>query len=171
MHRVSGVFALDCVLPASHRITGASSAVCRIHYCSAGSVLAQRPLSRVRRAYAHHHRKFDRIMPGLSVLPPRTHTCSRPCASSHSSPNHQINSAFRRPIVHVECDSLADGRRQDLPTGEAENGMLLHLATMAPRERFELDAGVEIAASDLFGRNRDGPNTSPASSPNRFTRL
>lgn len=87
------------------------------------------------------------------------------------SPNHQINSAFRRPTVHVECDSLADGRRQDLPTGEAENGMLLHLATMAPRERFELDAGVEIAASDLFGRNRDGPNTSPASSPNRFTRL
>lgn len=70
-----------------------------------------------------------------------------------------------KSIVHfdvLECDSLADGRCQDLPTSEAENGMLLHLATMAPRERFELDAGVEIAASDLLGRNRDGPNTSPA---------
>lgn len=79
-----------------------------------------------------------------------------------------------KSIVHfdvLECDSLAHGPRQDLPTGEAENGMLLHLATMAPRGRFELDAGVEIAASDLFGRNRDGPNTSPANLPTRFTRL
>lgn len=96
----------------------------------------------------------------------RAHPCSRPCASSHSSP---IDSAFLHATV--ECDSLADGRRQDLPTGEAENGMLLHLATMAPRERFEWDAGVAIAASDLFGRNRDGPNTSPATLSNRFTIL
>lgn len=33
------------------------------------------------------YRKFDRIMPGLPVLIPRTPTCSRPCASSHPSPN------------------------------------------------------------------------------------
>ncbi|PKK52373.1 hypothetical protein CI102_4018 [Trichoderma harzianum] len=36
------------------------------------------------------------------------------------------------------------------------------------RERFELDAGVDTAASDLSGRNVDGPNTCPANSPRRF---
>ncbi|KAL6820550.1 hypothetical protein V8C40DRAFT_56804 [Trichoderma camerunense] len=39
------------------------------------------------------------------------------------------------------------------------------------RERFELDAGVDTAASDLSGRNVDGPNTCPANSPRRFTIL
>ncbi|KAL7905573.1 hypothetical protein GGI35DRAFT_127871 [Trichoderma velutinum] len=39
------------------------------------------------------------------------------------------------------------------------------------RERFELDAGVDTAASDLSGRNVDGPNTCPANLPRRFTIL
>lgn len=131
--------ALHCVLPASHGITGASSAVCRIRQCW----LCSDPTPIVTRACAHRHRKFDRIMPGLFAacrFGPPTYDEARPSSSL-------IDSA---------------GRRQDLPTGEAENGMLLHLATMAPRERFELDAGLEIAASDVFGRNRDGPNTCPA---------
>ncbi|KAH6606119.1 hypothetical protein Trco_005272 [Trichoderma cornu-damae] len=55
----------------------------------------------------------------------------------------------------------AANQRQDLPISEAEDGMLLHLATLnAQEEVLSLDAGVQdtVAASDRFGRNRDGPN-------------